>query len=539
MDVAWEIWGLAVMCGVVAMVVAPKASGQEPIEIGSRLELLVDKHLIERMTGGARLQLHRPVRREIVFKTDAPWEGNASGFQSIIKDDDCYRMYYRGLHYAHGGKPAEAMEPHPYYLCYAESKDGIHWERPKLGLHEFDGSKANNIILTPQSVKEIGGDPAHTSAFKDANPDCPPDEKYKIIIVRWKPRSLYALKSADGIRFSPMGEGPLVTEGAFDSQNLAFWDPVRREYREYHRGFKDGVRDIMTASAKKLGAFPKPKWLKYPGAPTEHLYTNHIQPYYRAPHIFMGFPMRYTERGWDDPIFELPGLEERLVRAKGSSRYGMAVTDALFMTSRDGLTFKRWPEAFIRPGPRTRHSWVYGDNLVFWGIVETKSTVEDAPDELSIYATESYWEGTYTTVRRYSLRVDGFVSVNAPLSGGEIVTKPIVFKGGNLALNYESSGAGGVQVEIQDAKGKPIQGYALDDCPSIFGDTLRHIVRWRKRGGDLRSLAGKPIRLRFVLKDADLYSFQFVKYKADPKRPAVPKAEAKKKPVKKAKKKAK
>ncbi|MEW6357755.1 MAG: hypothetical protein AB1696_15590 [Planctomycetota bacterium] len=529
MDLAWQIAEVVLMCAVVGMAVAPRAAGEEPTKIGSRMELMVDDALIAQMTN-ARLDLHHPVRQEIVFKSDKPWEGNASGYQSVFKDGGLYRMYYRGLHYTHGGKPAEALADHPQNLCYAESDDGIHWRRPELGLFEFNGSKANNIIVAPELSGAVGGSPAHTSTFKDMNPNCPADEKYKIIILGGKPTGLYVLKSADGIRFSVMGKEPIVTEGAFDSQNLAFWDPVREEYREYHRGFTEGVRSIMTATAKEFGKFPKPEWLKFPGAPKEHLYTNQIQPYYRAPHIFVGFPMRYTERGWGDPIFDLPGLDERMVRAAGSSRYGMAVTDGLFMTSRDGLTFKRWPEAFIRPGPRQRHSWVYGDNFIFWGMVETKSTVEDAPDEISLYATEGYWEGTYTTFRRYTIRVDGFVSANAPLSGGEIVTKPIIFEGGNLALNIETSGAGGVQVEIQDADGKPIEGYALDDCPPILGDHLRHIVRW-KRGGDVRSLAGKPVRLRFVLKDADLYSYQFVPYEADPKRPEVPKP-APKKPAK-------
>lgn len=90
-----------------------------------------------------------------------------------------------------------------------------------------------------------------------------------------------------------------------------------------------------------------------------------------------------------------------------------------------------------------------------------------------------------------------------------------------MALNVETSGAGGIQVELQDLAGKPIEGYALADCPSIFCDRLQKIVRWKDRGGDVRSLAGKPVRLRFVLKDADLYSFQFLPYQPDPPTPQV------------------
>ena len=191
------------------------------------------------------------------------------------------------------------------------------------------------------------------------------------------------------------------------------------------------------------------------------------------------------------------------------------------MTSRDGRLFHRWSEAFLRPGPRERHSWVYGDNFIFWGLVETSSTLEDAPPEISLYATESYWEGPYTSIRRLTLRADGFVSASASQAGGELVTKPICFDGGNLTLNFETSGAGSVQVEIQNADGQPIEGRALADCPPIFGDRLAKVVRWKQRGGDVRELAGQSIRLRFVLKDADVYSFQFVPYVADPENPSV------------------
>jgi hypothetical protein len=153
------------------------------VNIGNRLELFVDNYLVESMTGEARLQLQHPAPREVVLRTDAPWEGNASAFQSVFKDGELYRMYYRGLHYRHSGPPAQALADHPWFLCYAESDDGIHWRKPNLGLFEFNGSKDNNIILTPQFLAPIKGDPAHTATFKDANPDCPADARYKIIVI--------------------------------------------------------------------------------------------------------------------------------------------------------------------------------------------------------------------------------------------------------------------------------------------------------------------------------------------------------------------
>jgi hypothetical protein len=304
-----------------------------------------------------------------------------------------------------------------------------------------------------------------------------------------------------------MGDKPIITKGAFDTQNLAFWDSVRGEYRAYIRDFREGRRGIRTATSKDFVSWTEPEWLVYPGSPKKQLYTNQIKPYYRAPHIFIGFPTRYIERGWSDSMRALPKLEHREQRAKAHIRYGTALTDALLMTSRDGKTFKRWGDAFLRPGS-SEDNWKYGDNYIAWHVVETKSAIEGAPNELSIYATESYWTGTSSRLRRFTLRIDGFVSVNGPASGGEMVTRPLTFKGGELEMNFATSAAGGIRVEIQDAGGKAIEGFALADCSEVFGDALERMVTW-KGGSDVSKLAGKPVRLRFVMKDADLYSIRF------------------------------
>lgn len=100
------------------------------------------------------------------------------------------------------------------------------------------------------------------------------------------------------------------------------------------------------------------------------------------------------------------------------------------------------------------------------------------------------------------------MSIRAPLKGGEFVTKPLLFDGDKLLLNYETSAAGGIWVEIQNTNGHPLQGYTLEDCHEIFGDEIQREVIW-KSVGSLGKWASTPIRLRFVLKDAALFSFQF------------------------------
>jgi hypothetical protein len=112
------------------------------------------------------------------------------------------------------------------------------------------------------------------------------------------------------------------------------------------------------------------------------------------------------------------------------------------------------------------------------------------------------------TLRRYTLRLDGFVSAHASAKGGELLTKPIEFSGGALSLNFATSAAGSVKVELQDAQGQPLPGFHLFDCNELFGDTLDRKVSWKGKV-DVSSAAGKSVRLKFALRDADLYSFQF------------------------------
>ena len=463
------------------------------------------------MRGGAALRLHQPTLREVVLLTDESWEGNACLYSSVFQDGARYRMYYGAQQYDVG--EGVMAYPHPGFLCYAKSADGIYWRKPALDQVEFNGSAQNNIIPFVSDLADPGLiDDAHVAVFKDTNPLCPPDAAYKALARGKNPLGLYAFVSANGIHFTLLHDQPILTQGYFDSLNLAFWDGVRGEYRAYIRDFDggvpDGVRSILTATSQDFLHWTEPTWLLYPDAPTEQLYTNQIQAYARAPYIFIGFPMRYVDRGWTKQMDFLPDLALRQRRAAVSPRYGSAVTDGLFMSSRDGLTFKRWGEAFIRPGLRPQDNWIYGDNCVAWGVVETRSDLPGAPNELSLYATESYWRGQVMNVRRYSLRLDDFVSVQAPLSGGEFVSKPLLFAGEQLVINFSTSAAGSIGVELQDALDKPFTGFTLADCPEIFGDSLEQIVHWRTDSG-IGSLAGKPIRLRFVLKDADLYSIRF------------------------------
>ena len=179
------------------------------------------------------------------------------------------------------------------------------------------------------------------------------------------------------------------------------------------------------------------------------------------------------------------------------------------MSSRDGERFHVWPEAFIRPGLRRKDNWFYGDNCQNLGLIETPSQFGDGEPELSMFVSESALQGNSTTIRRHTIRLDGFVSVEAPLSGGTLLTKPLTFAGQKLKLNVSTSAAGSIRVAIQTVDGNAIEGFGLDDCDEIYGDFLEREVTWSGKT-DVRATSGKPVRLLFEIKDADLYLFQFM-----------------------------
>jgi len=263
-----------------------------------------------------------------------------------FRDGDLYRMYYRGGNYKL--TRTEYTEVHPLTYCFAESPDGIHWTKPDLGLVEFAGSKHNNIVLIG-----IGAD--FLRAVHRHEPRLPARREVQghRQTVAAAGRACTSSGSPDGLHWSRVEDKPVITKGAFDSQNLAFWDTTRHEYRVYFRDFREG-RDIKTSTSPDMMTWSEPTWLDYAPGRSGELYTNQILPYYRAPHVFLGFPTRYVDRGWTPSHEYLPQLDHRHVRAGPSPREGSAVTEGMFMSSHDGQHFSIWPEAF--PAARPAHA---------------------------------------------------------------------------------------------------------------------------------------------------------------------------------------
>jgi len=482
------------------------AAGQgekKVLNIGSRLELFVDGFIIESMKN-LELRLHSPERASLPA---SPLKGS---YATVIKDGPLYRAYYRGDDPGYKGR--RNYSGHPGEItCYAESTDGKEWTFPSLGLFEVNGTRENNAILA--------GHPPFShnfSPFLDTRPGVDESERFKALAghpgFRKKVRAdgLHSFVSADGVRWRKKSSSPVIPfdpswSHAFDSQNVSFWSQEENCYVCYFRtwasyaggdkenpgagsigtsgrtgesGRSEELRTISRTTSPDFISWSNPVAMN-PNLPGEHLYTNQVHPYFRAPHIYIAFPTRY--------------MAGRVGSGKTDTMLGS--TDILFMTSRAGSLFfdRIFKEAFIRPGLDTER-WASRANYVALNVVPT------GDNEMSIYHARSGY--------RYVMRTDGFVSVRAGAEEGELVTRPFTFDGNTLLLNVSTSAAGMLKVELSDPSGGVYRGFSLNECMPVVCDRIEHPVQW-KGNPDPGTLAGKPVCLRVSMKEADLYSFRF------------------------------
>jgi hypothetical protein len=454
------------------------------IDIGDSREIFTDRYLIDQMKG-VSLDLKTPVDNGPVLFFDEPWEGIFCGYCTIINDGDRYRAYYRGLPV--DGKDGSDSET----TCMAESDDGISWKKPVLNLFEISGSKKNNVVLAGNAPYSHNFSP-----FIDRRPGTDPGQRYKAVAGTDK-TGLTAFTSPDGISWKILKEG-IIRNGAFDSQNVAFWSEAENCYVCYFRTWSDGeysgYRTVSRATSPDFINWTEPEKMTFGDSPMEHLYTQQTSPYFRAPQIYAAIGGRF-----------MPGrqvlTEEQAKDLNVNPGYFKDCSDGYFMTTRGGNKYDRtFMEAFIRPGIGM-DNWVSRSNYPALNVVQT------GPAEMSLYLNQDYAQPS-AHLHRYTLRLDGFSSLSAPFTGGEVLTKLFTFRGSQLEINYSTSAAGELKFEFQDEQGTPIPGLSLDDSQSIIGNEISRIVTWRGKN-DIHSLAGKPVRLRIFMKDADLYSVKF------------------------------
>ena len=528
--------------GWIATVLPIMGAESTPLAIGSRLELLVDSYLIDHFSG-TELRPNRPVDAGTVLSFDQAWEGQYSIYATVIKDGPIYRFYYRGTQHEPDFNP-------DVNTCYAESRDGVHWEKPDLELYGH-----TNVIL--QSKTTIGVSTTFTPML-DTRPGTPQTERYKALGGGWfKPTPEYpytgngywALSSEDGIHWRKMQEKEVITleknypvPGIDTSVLPSFWSESDRCYVAYMRTFADGGRRGGDGADYNAEAYPPPghihirsvgrltspdyiHWSKvqmmtYGDTPPDQLYNNTTSPYFRAPHLLISLVPRI--------VFDRPAIspeEEKAIGVAYDQSHDAA--EVVLMTSRGGNRYDRpFMDAYIRNeiGPE---NWTSRDHYPAVNVVPT------GRNEMSFFVVDNYAQPT-CHLERYALRLDRFASVHAPFRGGEFTTLPLTFTGGKLWINYSTSVAGSVRVEIQDASGRPVPGFSLADSIELFGNKIEQAVGWKsgavavrqkwtgdpdnrreivsttwEGGDDISHLAGRAIRLRFVMRAADLYALRF------------------------------
>jgi hypothetical protein len=434
-------------------------------------QLFLDDYLVSSKHGITRT--YHPFEKYTnnpVLIVDQPWEHNVINSTTVLPTEDGtgFRLWYYCW--------TPAKDPDRSHSLYATSADGIHWEKPKLGLvpWKVTGSTDNNLIGTSGSVMHTPDDPD-------------PARRYKSV----SPGKFMFSASPDGIRWSGLSKDSLF--GAGDTGHI-MWDPLTKKYRGYAKinalvagqrrraiGYSEGT-SFEAWPAMRLIMAPDDfddRWAKPGSIQRTHFYNCPVTAYQN---MYLGFMMIY--------------------RAEDEEGYFHGPMFAELVTSRDGIHWLR--EEGNRPplladGPERSfdHGMVTVSSLLIVG------------DQLRIYY--GGYDGLHDYLPFHSaiglatMRKDGFASLDGGDNPGEIITKPLKGLSGKLHLNCQAA-AGLLQVEVLNATGQRLPGYTKKEFNEPRGDGVDQVVTWQEHE---ELPAGKgPLRLRFLLKNTSLYSFR-------------------------------
>jgi hypothetical protein len=475
----------------------PSTNANVVRDIGSSRQLFIDERFIE-SSRGVTLTMNPAEKLGVVMLPDRPWETLRIGFcDAVMEYEGQYRLYYNAMARKKGT-----------FLCLATSKDGLQWEKPNLGVTEFEGSKDNNIVM-----------PAPGEGVVFLDPHATPEQRFKCISVAHWPDpeqgGLYVHTSPDGIHWTRGTERlfPLCP----DTANMAMWDNQRGKYVAHIR---------IWNPLRKVGRIEMDDIMQpWPYEPLEQPF--HIWGKDKIPVPSREVPTCF---GYDeqDPVpldhynsaaVEYPWAEAAYLMFPSAylhfpeppvGRYGNdGLLDIQLAVSRDGVEYHRLSRAPYIPlslPPAKDSKCLYmatgmirrGDAILqfYAGFEVTHGEPEEAGPEpiASICAARQ--------------RLDGFISADAPYTGGELLTPPLRFAGSHLELNVDCSATGACRVEVLDASGSPLPGHDLAACDEIRGNHVARAVTWQGQP-DVSALAGRPIRLRFALRACQLYAFQF------------------------------
>jgi hypothetical protein len=456
--------------------------------LGSRKHLFIDEFLIAEKKN-ATLCVNPPQRKELVLIADRPWERNGiTSYANVFWDPYAreYRLYYVPIH----------LESNPIFrLALATSSDGIRWAKPNLGAVAWGGSKENNIVIDGQREGTVMIDP-----------NAPPERRYAFLSSEGGLKTRL-FTSPDGIRWT-MHPAP-ISQHHSDSQISTFWDEDLRKYVHYprvgHRGRATGRVETTRMDEPWPEQIPLIMSADDRDPPGMDLYMNSAQKYALAPDVYLAFPTPYYH-------YNHPGrthLNEPALKRGGKTNDG--TLDTQLAVSRDGKAWVRYRTPYV---PLYRHEDLdLKVCMVFPGLLYHPARIDQ------YFGGYAFTHGdTQARVRlkgrelggifRLEQRLDGFVSADFAYGGGTLTTAPFVFEGKSLTLNVNTSAAGEARVALLDEAGKALPGRGIDDCKVINGDYVATRVEW-KGPDDLSAIAGRPVRLRFEMRGAKLYAFQF------------------------------
>lgn len=472
----------------------------EILNIGTKREVFWDNYLLDEEKTTAYHRIFNLKEKEVCAVLDQWKELDSVSFLQIVNlPDNTYRLYY--CPWSQWDKEIVIR------LAVLESNDGINWTRPNLNIFPHPELKENNIVIDHLLDNAF--------VFYDPNPDCPEEEKFKAVCSH-KPvhentgydSCLYCYTSPDGFNFK---DGWVMTEiGTFDTLNTVHYRDGKyygyiRDFHNFVPGKREstGTRDIRVMTSEDFHTWTVPEQLEYNDGFDYPMYTNNIHPYERAPHIRVGFPVRYYDRDeWTPNTAQFGSASIKEDVMKLEKRYGIAVTDCVFIHSRDveGKKWSRNGEAFMTPGYETNDNWMYGDCYLACNMIDSgKETYYMYCDR------NTRTRGKGKDIVRYEIRKDGFACIMAGGKEETVVTKPLIFEGKELHLNFETSAFGHIYVDLLDENGNEIPDKTSYE---VYGNTIDRKVLFAD-GTDFSEFAGNPVRLRFRMYDAKLYSMKF------------------------------
>ena len=459
-------------------------------KVGSQKQLFIDESLIASKSN-VTLRMNPPVKtQERNLIAEHPWEELELGWVNVLEVNGEYKMWYGCESIGKSARQdteAEQETSRVVDLCYATSKDGVRWEKPPLGLVEFRGSKKNNIVM-----RNVFG-----TVFLD--PKRLDGNLYKLAGSRRPNKGLEIFTSPDGLRWEPFKDQPVLSKGYFDTQNQIFWDDAVNAYVTFVRRWVEFsetrvplcCRKVGRSVSQNLSAWPEPEIVYGHDAndPVESdPYNASVVKYPGAPNVYLMFPSAY---------FHIP------------NRKNDGPLDIQLATSRDGIKWQRIErEPYVRMG--VDGSFDSGSIYMAVGMFVKE------PEVWMYYVGYDILHGLLDLKRhrhkgvisRVVQRLDGFVSADAGYTGGELTTTPIVFNGRELTLNLDTGAMGETRVEILDENNRVVPGFSAGDSDPINGNFISRAVTWKGKT-DVSQLAGKAVKLRFVMRSTKLYAFQF------------------------------